>query len=209
MPQSDVELRDGLRARLEDFLERRMAVLEATLHSCLDSLIWDPDLFERNLDQGLGEEGQALRLFQSLTAEGREGPTLADAFSLAVEECAHYSPGHVVLRSSVQGGEGLEVRVAPWFVPVLSLLLQKLVGLADGGVTCELRLVERGPGDAALELVLPGLGVETLEGALVCGEHTLLPILAGMFGLDLDHLPGGATPGCRLGLAIPAGLRQA
>lgn len=186
---SNVIFADDLKARLEVFLETRLAVFEATLHSCMDTLLWDPDLFERNLDQGMGEEGQALRLYQGIGSSQSVTTTLDSAVHIAVEEAAYALPRSILFQSRRRVEKAGPVReVEAWFVPLLSLLFQKLAALLEEGSRFDVLLREDAE-RTSLELGLEGLHPETLEGALVIGEKTLLPLLGSVLGILPETIP--------------------
>ncbi len=195
-----------LKERLETFLETRLAVLEATLHSCMDTLLWDPDLFERNLDQGIGEEGQALRLYQALGNSHCATTTLGSAVHIAVEEAAYALPRSILFetRRRVEGEDVLR-EVEAWFVPLLSLLFQKLAGLLEEGRRFDVLLREDAQG-ATLELGLENLHPEALEGALVIGEKTLLPLLGRVLGILPETLPSASGATLRLVIEVPTSV---
>jgi hypothetical protein len=195
-----------LKESLEIFLETRMAAFEATLHSSMDRLLWDPDLFERNLDQGLGEEGQALRLYQGIGSSQRVTTTLKSAVHIAVEEAAFALPRALLFqtRRRVEGPELLR-EVEAWFIPLLSLLIQKLAGLLDEGRRFDVLLLEDAKG-ARLELGLEGLHPDTLQAALVSGEETLLPLVASMLGILPENIPTEVGDSLCLNIDLPASV---
>ena len=201
---SDTAFARDLKERLEAFLESRLAVLEATLHSCMDTLLWDPDLFERNLDQGIGEEGQALRLYQAIGNSQGVTSTMDSAVHIAVEEAAYALPRSVLFETRKRVQSETTIReVEAWFVPLLSLLFQKLATLLEDGSRFEVLLREDAVG-STLELGLEGLHPESLEGALIIGEKTLLPLLADILGLRSENLSTDASDTLRVVIPIPA-----
>ena len=199
-PSNTAFARD-LKERLEAFLESRLAVLEATLHSCMDTLLWDPDLFERNLDQDIGEEGQALRLYQAIGNSHGVTSTLDSAIHIAVEEAAMAMPRSILFETRRRVETPYALReVEAWFVPLLSMFFQKLAGLLEEGSRFEILLREDAVG-TTLELGLEGLHPETLEGALIIGDKTLLPLIGDVLGLRPENF--ATEEGDTLRLVIP------